>query len=369
MSRAFDDHMMAIALAMAHRGLGRTGQNPSVGAVIADEATGEVIARGWTQRGGRPHAEKDAFARAGERGRGKTLYVTLEPCAHTGRVPTCADATISSGLTRVVCALADPNPIIAGRGFEQLRAAGVRVDIGLAAEAAHRLTLGHILRQTVHRPHVTLKLAVSANGLVPRGTGQPVWVSGPESRAYAHLLRSQSSAILVGSGTVAADDPDLTCRLPGLAWASPIRLVLDRTVKLPPTSKLATSTARVPVWCLTAPGSDPGRRAALLAQGVEMVEVPEQERGLDLPATLRVLAGRGINRLMIEGGPTLAGQVLDAIADEIHIVTTPPTLTSATGLLAFGDRPLTALTEDARWVADAPRTLGADTLVVWRRAG
>lgn len=369
MSRAFDEHMMAIALAMAHRGLGRTGQNPSVGAVIADETTGEVIARGWTQRGGRPHAEKDAFERAGDQGRGKTLYVTLEPCAHTGRIPTCADATIAAGLSRVVCALADPNPIIAGRGFEQLRAAGVHVDIGLAAAAAHRLTLGHILRQTVQRPHVTLKLAVSANGLVPRGVGQPVWVSGTESRAYAHLLRSQSSAILVGSGTVTADDPDLTCRLPGLAWASPIRLVLDRTAKLPVASKLATSTSRVPVWCLTAPGSHAARRAALAAHGVEIVEVPEGPQGLDLPATLRVLAARGINRLMIEGGPTLAGQVLDAVADEIHIVTTPPVLTAQTGLLAFGDRPLSALFDDPRWIAEGPRMLGADRLTVWRRAG
>jgi diaminohydroxyphosphoribosylaminopyrimidine deaminase/5-amino-6-(5-phosphoribosylamino)uracil reductase len=145
-------------------------------------------------------------------------------------------------------------------------------------------------------------------------------------------------------------------------------MVLDRTAKLPLRSRLATSTARVPVWCLTAPGSDAGRRAALAAQGVEIVEVPEGARGLDLPAALRALAARGVNRLMIEGGPTLAGQVLERIADEIHLVTTPVMLTAETGLLAFGERPVTALTEDPRWMAEAPRMLGADTLTVWRRA-
>jgi diaminohydroxyphosphoribosylaminopyrimidine deaminase/5-amino-6-(5-phosphoribosylamino)uracil reductase len=367
---AFDAGMMSIALAMARRGLGRTGQNPSVGAVIADEATGEVIARGWTQPGGRPHAEKEALARAGHRARGKTMYVTLEPCAHTGRTPTCADAVLTSGLARVVCAIPDPNPLIAGRGFEQIRAAGVRVEVGLMAQAATELTHGHILRLTAGRPHVTVKLAVSANGLVPRGqAGAPVWVSGPESRAYAHLVRAQSNAILVGSGTVAADDPDLTCRLPGLAWASPIRLVMDSRAQLPPTSRLASSTGRVPVWLLTAPGSDPQRRAALAAKGVDIIEVPEGPggRGGDLQAVLALLASRGITRLMVEGGPTLAGRMLDTAADAVHIVTTAPILTDATGLLPFGDRPLSALTAHPGWNAEPARRLGADSLVVYTR--
>ncbi|HRK18658.1 MAG TPA: bifunctional diaminohydroxyphosphoribosylaminopyrimidine deaminase/5-amino-6-(5-phosphoribosylamino)uracil reductase RibD, partial [Hyphomicrobiaceae bacterium] len=178
MSRAtaFDEHMMTIALRLARRGLGATAPNPAVGAVVADETTGEIISRGWTQPGGRPHAEKEALARAGDRARGKTMYVTLEPCAHTGRTPTCADAMVTSGLARVVCAIPDPNPIVAGRGFGQLRAAGMDVDVGLLEDEARHITLGHILRQTADRPFVQIKMALDAGGAIAEGDGAPVWV-------------------------------------------------------------------------------------------------------------------------------------------------------------------------------------------------
>ena len=215
--RTFDEHMMRIALRMARRGLGTTAPNPAVGVVIADEHTGEVIARGWTQPGGRPHAEKEALRRSAGRERGRTMYVTLEPCAHTGRHPTCADAMQAAGLARVVCAIPDPNPVVSGRGFSQLRAAGIDVDVGLLAEEARWVTLGHIKRITAHRPFVQLKMALDQHGKVAAGNGAPVWVTGRDARAYAHLLRAETDGIIVGSGTVFADDPELNCRLPGMA--------------------------------------------------------------------------------------------------------------------------------------------------------
>ena len=214
----FDTQMMQIALGVAARGLGRTAPNPSVGAVIADERTGEIIARGWTAPGGRPHAETEAIARAGARARGATMYVTLEPCSHHGVTAPCADAIVDAGLARVVCAIEDPDPRVAGRGLARLRKAGIAVERGLMVEAAHWLAAGHILRVTERRPLVTAKLALDADGSVPRGgAGKPVWATGPAARAAGHLLRARADAILVGRRTVLDDDPLLTCRLPGLA--------------------------------------------------------------------------------------------------------------------------------------------------------
>lgn len=333
MTAAFDRHMMMIALAMARRGLGSTAPNPSVGAVIADEASAEVIARGWTQPGGRPHAEKEALRRAGSRARGKTLYVTLEPCAHTGRTPTCSDSIVEAGIARVVCALPDPNPIVAGHGFAQLAEAGIKVDVGLMGDEARWVTLGHILRQTARRPFVQLKAAFSRNGLVPRGSGgAPVFVTGDEARAFAHLLRAEADAILVGIGTVLADDPDLTCRLPGLAARSPVRIVLDSRLALPLDSRLVRSARDVPVWVFSAAASTAAGADALRARGVRVIDrlaprpsepqAVEAWRGEQIPAVLRLLAREGITRLLVEGGPGVARAFEHALGED----DTPPPL-------------------------------------------
>lgn len=313
----FDARMMTIALAMARRGLGATAPNPSVGAVIADEITGELIARGHTQPGGRPHAEKEALHRAGERARGKTMYVTLEPCAHTGRVPTCSDSVIAAGIARVVCALPDPNPVVAGHGFAQLHEAGIEVDVGRLGGRARWITLGHILRQTEKRPFVQIKMAVDANGRIARGDGKPVWVTGPEARADGHLLRAEADAILVGGMTVRADDPELTCRLPGLGERSPIRIVLSPRLGLPPQTKLVASAHTTPTWLVT--GTPSGHAdAALSARGVQLVHVPEALLGAaGMPAVLHTLAVKGITRLLIEGGPRTWRACLDSrLVDE-----------------------------------------------------
>lgn len=317
-SRAvFDRHMMAIALAMARRGLGSTAPNPSVGAVVADELTGELIARGWTQPGGRPHAEKEALRRAGERARGKTMYVTLEPCAHTGRIPTCADAILDAKLARVVCALPDPNHVVSGHGFAQLREAGIEVDVGLLGNRARWSTLGHILRQTERRPFVQVKMALDRDGRIARGNGKSVMVTGTESRADGHLIRAETDAILVGGMTVRADDPELTCRLPGLAARSPRRVVLSPRLGLPMTSKLVADASRDPVWLVTT-SADARSQRELTAKGVVVETVPMPHGPtLWIIDVLARLAAKGITRLLVEGGPRTWRECLDAgIVDE-----------------------------------------------------
>ena len=305
----FDHHMMGIALRMARRGLGQTAPNPAVGAVIADETTGEVIARGWTQPSGRPHAEPVAIARAGERARGKTMYVTLEPCSHHGRTPPCSDAVLAAGITRVVAALEDPDPRVSGRGLDQLRAAGVAVTRGVRAAEAHWLTRGHIVRVTERRPFVQLKIAVGADGAVPRGTGSaPVFVTGAEARAQGHLMRAEADAILVGHGTVSADDPDLTCRLPGLGARSPRRIVLAGNPQGLVGSRLVASVARVPVQLFTAERAAhelPGAVAELRALGVDCRTARLVGGRIWLPAVLEALAEDGVTRLLVEGGPSI----------------------------------------------------------------
>src|SRR5262249_43597804 len=213
-ANAMDRRFMQLALRLARRMLGRTAPNPAVGAVIADETTGEVVTRGWTQQGGRPHAEGHALARAGTRARGKTMYVSLEPCSHHGRTPPCADAIVSAGMRRVVCAIEDPNPEIAGRGLAVLRQAGITVDLARLAEEARWMAAGHILRMTRDRPFVQLKIAVSGDGLIAPGDGAPRWVTGPEARQFAHVLRARADAIMVRRRSVADEHPERTCRLP-----------------------------------------------------------------------------------------------------------------------------------------------------------
>ncbi|MDX2156915.1 MAG: bifunctional diaminohydroxyphosphoribosylaminopyrimidine deaminase/5-amino-6-(5-phosphoribosylamino)uracil reductase RibD [Hyphomicrobiaceae bacterium] len=361
--------MMAIAVRMARRGLGTTAPNPSVGAVIVDEATGEVISRGWTQPGGRPHAEKEALRRAGERARGKTMYVTLEPCAHTGRVPTCADAMVASGLKRVVCAIPDPNPIVSGRGFAQLRSAGIEVDVGYLADEARWVTLGHILRQTEERPFVQLKMALDMRGRVAAGDGAPVWVTGPEARAYAHLLRARADAILVGAGTVIADDPELTCRLPGLDHRSPDRIVLDTRLRTPPTAKVYRQGATRPrVWVAAA--LDTVEEGVDIAHGGAMVldAAAFDGGGLDMEALLASLAGNGLTRLLVEGGPSVWHAFLAAgLVDEACVIVGASAVGGGSMPVVTGDRDAYFARYNLLAVPSRSRGLGADRLHVYRR--
>ena len=318
-SSAFDAEMMAIALRMAERGLGATAPNPSVGAVIVNDETGEVIARGTTARGGRPHAETEAIIAAGEKARGATIYVTLEPCSHYGRTAPCADAIIAAGLKRAVVAIEDPDPRVAGRGLDRLRHAGIEVVRGVGAPEARWITRGHIVRVTERRPLVTLKLALDGNGDIARGSGSaPIWVTGEQARLHGMLLRKEFDAILVGSATVRDDDPELTCRLPGLFDRSPVRIVLSRSLDLPLGAKLFRSARVVPVWLMTSSESDAGKRNAIAAGGTDIIDVGVVGGTLWLPSIMEALVARGITRLLVEGGPAIWRGFADAsFADEI----------------------------------------------------
>lgn len=326
-SRDDDSRWMALALALARRGLGRTAPNPSVGAVVvgADDA---VLGRGWTQPGGRPHAEPVALAQAGAAARGATLYVTLEPCSHFGKTPPCADAVIAAGVARVVVATGDPDARVSGRGFARLREAGIAVETGVMEAEARRMIAGHIARTTLGRPHVTLKLAQSADGKVAAAGGRPVAITGEASRARVHLMRAESDAIMVGIGTVLADDPELTCRLPGMADRSPRRVVLDADLRTPPDAKLARGARETPSWIFCAVDATADREAALVAAGAEVMRVERGEGGtLRLDQALALLGARGITRLMVEGGPTVAAAMLgQGLVDEAMILTGPKML-------------------------------------------
>ena len=346
---------MQLALKLGRRGLGNTWPNPAVGAVVVKD--GVVLGRGWTQPGGRPHAETEALRRAGQQARGATLYVTLEPCSHHGKTPPCADAVIAAGIARVVCALGDPNPKVAGDGYARLRGAGIAVTEGVCAEDARRDHAGHIRRILDGRPHVMLKLAVSADGKVALPGGRPVAITGEATRARVHLMRAMSDAILVGIGTVLADDPALTCRLPGMLKASPVRVVLDPGLRIPARSQLVASVREVPVWIVCAGDALVEREHALAGLGVTVIRTAAGKGGLDFPAVLGALAERGITRLMVEGGPKVAASFLRAgLVDEALL------LRGSLTIGADGVDALDGLALDALTAFQSLRLVGAETI-------
>ena len=358
-----DTRFMNLALTLGRRGLGRTWPNPSVGAVIVREEGGVpvIVGRGVTQPGGRPHAETQAIKQAGALAKGATLYVTLEPCSHHGKTPPCADAIIAAGIARVVSALEDPNPEVAGQGHARLRAAGIKVDVGLYAEKARRAHAGHIRRVRDARPHVTLKLGVSADGKVGLPGRKPVRITGDLAWDRVHMMRAQNDAVLTGIGTVLSDDPKLTCRLPGMAGYSPVRVVLDSGSRLPLASVLVKSARETPVW-ICGGSAEQGLRTA----GVEVLAVKENGSKLDLADVLEQLAGRGITRLMVEAGPRVAASFLSAdLVDEVALFTSPTAL--GEGIDALEGLPLTALTQSPRLVSRGIEKVGEDTLETFER--
>jgi diaminohydroxyphosphoribosylaminopyrimidine deaminase/5-amino-6-(5-phosphoribosylamino)uracil reductase len=303
---------MAGALVLARRGLGLTWPNPSVGCVVVD-AAGRVAGRGWTQPGGRPHAETEALKQAGSRAGGGTAYVTLEPCAHHGKTPPCADALVAAGVTRVVAAIEDPDPRTAGQGFAKLEAAGIAATRGIRRSEASEVTAGFLKRITHGRPHLLLKSAMTLDGRIAAHTGASRWITGEAARARGHLSRAQADAILVGIGTAIADDPQLDVRLPGLDDRRPVRIVADARLRLPLTSKLARSARLQPLWLLARPDADRGRAAAYRDLGAEVLHAPVLDSGeLDLAAAARLLGDRGLTRVLVEGGGRIAGALMRA---------------------------------------------------------
>ncbi|HYM18054.1 MAG TPA: bifunctional diaminohydroxyphosphoribosylaminopyrimidine deaminase/5-amino-6-(5-phosphoribosylamino)uracil reductase RibD [Micropepsaceae bacterium] len=315
-----DTRHMRHALRLAARGLGRVAPNPAVGCVIVS-AEGEVAGRGWTAPGGRPHAETIALAQAGDAAKGGTAYVTLEPCAHMGVTPPCADALIAAGVARVVSATVDPDPRVNGQGLARLRAAGIAVTENISEADARELNEGFIRRIRDGRPLVALKIAQSADGYVTNPGGKNQWITSERARAHGHLLRAQHDAIMVGIGTVLADDPALTCRLPGMEQRSPIRVILDSQLRLPLNSQLARTARETPVIVFTT--NTGGADLADVGVTVERVAEDAEHRPA-IDAVLSALAKRGITRLLVEGGPSVHGSLVKRkLVDRVHIYTAP----------------------------------------------
>jgi diaminohydroxyphosphoribosylaminopyrimidine deaminase/5-amino-6-(5-phosphoribosylamino)uracil reductase len=365
-----DERFMALALALGRRALGNAWPNPAVGAVLVRDENGApiVVGRGWTQPGGRPHAETEAIRRAGAAARGATLYVTLEPCSHHGKTPPCADAIIAAGITRVVSALEDPNPEVAGKGHTRLRTHGIKVDIGVGTAEAARAHAGHISRIRSGRPHITLKLAVSTDGKVALAGRRPAAISGQSARDRVHLMRAQNDAIMVGIGTVLCDDPQLTCRLPGMASRSPVRVVLDTQLRLPLARALVTTAQAVPTWVVAGPDASTEAQQALQKHGLKVFRVEAHGTQLDLAAVMTLLAQQGITRLMVEGGPILAAAlVAENLIDEAVLLRSPRPI-GGEGIDALEGMPLTALTQSPHLRARAIESLGEDIAETFERA-
>ncbi len=357
---------MAQALMLARRGLGTTWPNPSVGCVVV-APSGDVLGRGWTAPGGRPHAESVALNQAGLCAEGATLYVTLEPCAHEGRGMACADAIVAAHPARVVIGLRDPDPRTSGRGIERLKSAGIAVEEGVLAPETAAVTLGHLLRVVLGRPAITLKLAVGADGLMPQGEGAPVWITGPDARAHAHLLRARHDAILVGRGTILADDPTLTCRLPGLSCRSPVRVILDRRLRTPPDARIFEDIM-VPVWLICAAEENHLVVDALHERGAEIVPVPVDADGMiAIPDALATLTQRGITRVLVEGGPSVARAFLDADLVDEAVIYQGSEPAGANGLTPFAGDGLDRLAGSAQFTQTFSRPFGRDRMTVWRR--
>jgi len=321
-----DRRFMAAAIRFSDKHTGLTSTNPSVAALIVrDDGNGPVIVgQGVTALGGRPHAEPQALRQAGELARGATAYVTLEPCAHHGHTPPCAEALVAAGVARVVGAASDPDPRVSGRGYAMLRAAGIAVVEGVLADKARDRMAGYFMRALKKRPEVTLKLAVSHDGkLGRRGAGQ-VPITGEIARRQVHLMRARSDAILVGIGTVLADDPMLDCRLEGLEERSPVRILLDPHARLPVASKLAASARKIPVFLATLANADAGHRERLEQAGVQFLAAAEADGRIALPELLQDLGTRGMATLMVEGGAETARRFLEEdVVDRIALFTGP----------------------------------------------
>jgi diaminohydroxyphosphoribosylaminopyrimidine deaminase/5-amino-6-(5-phosphoribosylamino)uracil reductase len=310
---ATDRRFMAAAVRLSRKHAGLTATNPAVGTLIVrDDGDGPVIVgRGVTALGGRPHAEAEALAEAGERARGATAYVTLEPCAHHGRTPPCANALVTAGISRVVGAASDPDPRVSGKGYAILRNAGVAVVSGVLADQAADQLAGYLIRSVRKRPQVTLKLALSADGMVGRAGEGQIAITGAASRRQVHMMRAEADAILVGINTALADDPELTVRLPGLESRSPARIVLDRLARLDPTSKLARSAQQVPVLVASGLEADAARRRELEALGVKFLSTDTFDGRIALPELLEDLAAQGMMDVLVEGGAATARAFLD----------------------------------------------------------
>ena len=356
-----DARYMALALQLGRRGMGRVWPNPAVGCVIVTH--GRIVGRGWTQDGGRPHAETVALAQAGEDARGATVYVTLEPCAHHGKTPPCAEALIAAGVARVVIAVGDPDPRVAGRGIAMLEQAGIVVETGLLADQARADHAGFLSRITAARPFVTLKLAGTLDGRIATASGESQWITGPEARRAVHMMRARHDAVLVGAGTLRADDPALSVRGLGIT-RQPVRIVVSRAVKLPLTSQLAQTARQSPVWICHGAEADV---ADWLALGAVSLPCAVRAGQVEPEAMMQALASAGITRLFCEGGGMLAASLLGAGLVDDLVVMTAGCAIGAEGTHALAAMGIGRLADAPRFALHDLARLGDDVMTHWRR--
>ncbi|WP_299078172.1 bifunctional diaminohydroxyphosphoribosylaminopyrimidine deaminase/5-amino-6-(5-phosphoribosylamino)uracil reductase RibD [uncultured Ruegeria sp.] len=360
-----DKRFMALALSLGQRGQGRCWPNPAVGCVIVQD--GRIVGRGWTQPGGRPHAETEALTQAGAAARGATAYVSLEPCAHHGKTPPCAEALIAAGVGRVVAALEDSDPRVAGQGFAMLRDAGIKVETGVLADQAALHLAGFFLKTEQGRPFVTLKLASSFDGRIATATGHSQWITGPISRRAVHAMRARHDAVMVGAGTARADDPSLTVRDVG-ATHQPVRVVVSRHMDLPLMGQLARTASEIPVWLCHGPHPDADRARAWEGLDARLIPCTLKDHHIDAVDVLQQLGHAGLTSVFCEGGAALAASLLAGdLVDELVGFTAGLTI-GAEGLAAIGTLGLEKLDAAPRFELVETRALGDDVFHRWRRS-
>lgn len=357
-----DQHYMQLALNLAAMAKGRTNPNPLVGAVIVKD--GRIIGQGAHLKAGEPHAEVHAFRMAGDAAEGSTLYVTLEPCSHHGRTPPCAELVVRSKVKRVVVAMQDPNPLVAGRGINLLREAGIEVVVGVLEQEALRLNERFIKNIVKQRPFVVVKTAMTLDGKIAAHTGDSRWITGEAARASVHRLRDEVDGILVGIGTVLADDPELTTRLPEGGGRNPIRVVLDRQLRIEETAKVL-DTSVAPTWIVTGEEVDPAKAARLQERGVELIRVPERDGRLDLEATLDALYPKGITHLLVEGGAQVNGAFLTAgLIDQVVSYIAPKLIGGQSAPTPYGGDGFAKMAEAVTLTDLRVETVGDDLCVI-----
>lgn len=359
-----DSRWMALALSLGRRGQGKAWPNPAVGCVIVRD--GRVVGRGWTQPGGRPHAETLALAHAGDLARGATVYVTLEPCVHYGQTPPCAEALIAAGVARVVAAVEDSDPRVSGQGFAMLRAAGITVDTGVLAEQAHQDMAGFLRVAGGGRPFVTLKLAASFDGRIATATGESQWITGPAARRLVHAMRARHDGVMVGAGTARKDDPSLTAR--GLGEIrQPVRIVVSRRLDLPLLGQLARTAHEVPVWICHGRDADGERLAAWTGLGARLLPCGIAQSQIDPLDMLHQLGQAGLTRIFCEGGSALAASLLAAEAVDELVGFTAGFSIGAEGLPAIGALGLEKLSAADRFALIESQAVGPDLMQRWQR--
>ncbi|MGR3467723.1 MAG: bifunctional diaminohydroxyphosphoribosylaminopyrimidine deaminase/5-amino-6-(5-phosphoribosylamino)uracil reductase RibD [Shimia sp.] len=360
-----DARFMDLALALGRRGLGRTWPNPAVGCVIVQDE--RIVGRGWTQPGGRPHAETHALAQAGAAARGATAYVTLEPCSHHGRTPPCADAVVAAGLERVVVATGDPDERVNGAGLARLRDAGIEITLGVGQAQATRDLGGFLSRVTRGRPEVTLKLATSFDGRIATASGDSQWITGPTARRRVHALRASHDAVMVGAGTARIDDPSLTVRGLGVTH-QPVRVVVSRRLDIPLEGALARTARDVPLWLCHGPDAEPGLIARWTDLGAVCLPCPMEGRQLTPRGVLETLGAQGLTRVFCEGGGAFAASLLGADCVDRLIGMTAGIAIGAEGQPSLGALGLDRLEDAPRFALETVERIGPDVLHDWRRA-